>query len=59
MGGGGGEAPKAPEPAKRKVGGNAAQAETASLLRRRGLEATKSKASRNSLGGGMNMGGRA
>ncbi len=58
MGGGGKKAPEV-EPVKRKVGANTGQAETTSLLRRRGLEATKSKASRNALGGGMNMGGRA
>ena len=55
-GGGGGGASPAPEPAKRKVGETAAMAESQSLIRRRGLQATKM--ARNSLGGGMNMGGR-
>lgn len=56
MGGGGGgqKAPPA-EPVKRNVSGKAAQAETSSLIRRRGLEATKKI--RNSLGGGQNLGG--
>lgn len=55
-GGGGGDAPKAPEPTKRKVGETAATAESQSLIRRRGLQATKM--ARNSLGGGTNLGGR-
>ena len=54
--GGGGDAPKAPEPTKRKVGETAATAESQSLIRRRGLQATKM--ARNSLGGGTNLGGR-
>jgi hypothetical protein len=53
-GGGGGDVPKA-EPVKKKVGGTVADAETKSLLRRKGLQATKM--SRNSLGGGSNLGG--
>ena len=57
MGKGGGGAPApTPEPAKRKVGETAATAESQSLIRRRGLQATKM--ARNSLGGGTNLGGR-
>ena len=54
MGGGGGKKAPEIEPVLQKVG-TAEKAETASLLRRKGLESTKR--SRNSLGGGMNMGG--
>ena len=53
--GGGGKAPVA-EPAKRRVAGSAAETETQSLLRRRGLQSTKMGL--NSLGGGNNLGGR-
>ncbi len=56
MGKGGGKPPPEIAPVIKKVNDKSGQAETASLLRRRGLEATKK--SRNSLGGGMNMGGR-
>lgn len=55
MGDGGGQIPQVAEPHKRNVSGKTAQAETSSLLRRRGLEATKMN--RNSLGGGQNLGG--
>ncbi len=56
MGKGGGKPPPEIEPVIKKVNDKPGQAETASLLRRRGLEATKK--TRNALGGGMNMGGR-
>jgi len=59
MGGGGGQAAPASAPAsapaKRRVGQTAGTAERQSLINRRGLEATKMI--RNSLGGGMNLGG--
>jgi len=56
MGGGGGQSAPASAPAKRRVGQTAGTAERQSLINRRGLEATKMI--RNSLGGGMNLGGR-
>jgi len=52
-GGGGDPAPKA-DPVKRKVGGTVADAEAKSLIRRKGLQATKK--ARSSLGGGTNLG---
>ena len=55
MGKGGGKPPPVAEPVKKKVNADVAQNETASLLRRRGLESTQR--SRNSLGGGVNLGG--
>ena len=54
-GGGGGKPAPAAEPVKKKVGGTVADTEAQSLIRRRGLQATKM--ARNSLGGGSNLGG--
>lgn len=54
--GGGQEDPKAADPQKRNVSGKTAQAESSSLIRRRGLASTKQTS--NSLGGGRNLGGR-
>ena len=55
MGGGGGGVESTPEPAKRNVSGNAANAEQNSLIRRKGLQSTIRAT--NPLGGGSNFGG--
>ena len=52
---GGGSAPVAPAPVKKTAAANVEQAETASLIRRRGLASTKKTP--NSFGGGFNLGG--
>ena len=56
MGGGKSSGASAAEPVKRKVGAKASGYEAQSLINRRGLQSTKM--ARNSLGGGMNLGGR-